>query len=183
MAPWSPSSSSAASSVSVKHRPQRHPVDTDILIGPWVHCTPTLLSSLTELREIKLSLRFFDDYFDVLTLLSSVTSTKIDTVTLFVWECPFPDDLDHFPLRWLGVENALCRLWELKKGTESVGRIVVDVHFDDAELAGEVSKLFGRGEFMPRFQEGGVVNIGMQPVGLNCAMASIMPEVLGGGFM
>ena len=177
MVPWSPSSSSTASSVSIEHHLQQHPVDTDIFIGPWVRCPPTLFSPLTELRDIKLSLRFFNNYFDVLTLLSSVMSTKIDSVTLFAWECHFQDDLDTFSLRWLGIENALCRLWELKKGTESVGRIVLDVHFDNAKLADKVSKLLGRGEFMPRFQEGGVVNIGMQPVGLNCAMASIMPEV------
>ena len=141
-----------------------------------VRCPSSLLSSLTELREIKLSLRFYNDYFDVLTILSSVTSTKINSATLFVWECPFPDDLVDFTLRWSKIENALCRLWELKKGTESVGGVVVEVYFDRGGLADEVLRLSGRGEFMPRFQEGGVVNVWTQPVDLNRAMASIMPE-------
>jgi len=37
-------------------------------------------------------------------------------------------------------------------------------------------RLSGRGEFMPRFQEGGVVNVRTQPVDVTRAMASIMPE-------
>ena len=145
-------------------------------IGPLVHCPPSLLSPLTELREVKLSLRLYNDYLDVLAILSSITSTKINSVTLFVWECPFPDDLGSFSLKWLEIENALCRLWELKKGTESVDVVVVDVHFDCAGLGDEVLRLSGRGEFMPRFQEGGVVNVGTRPVDVNRAMASIMPE-------
>ena len=131
---------------------------------------------MTELREVKLSLRFYNDYFDVLTIISSITSTKIKSLTLFVWECPFPDDPEYFSLKWLKIENALCRLWELKKGTELADMVVVDVHFDRVGLGDEFLRLSGRGEFMPRFQEGGVMNVRTQPIDLNRAMASIMPE-------
>lgn len=141
-----------------------------------VHCPPTLLSPLTELQDIKLSLRFYNDYFDVLTILSSITSTRISSVTLFVWECPFPHDIENFSLRWLEIENALCRLWELKKGAESTGGVVLNVHFDDEGIANEVLRLSGGGEFLSRFREGGVVNVGTQPVDSNRAMSSIMPE-------
>jgi len=144
--------------------------------SPLVHCPDTLLSPLTELREITLSLRFFNDYFDVSTILSSITSTKIDSVTLFVWECPFPNVLENFSLRWIKIENALCRLSGLKKGSESVGDIVLDVYLDDEECADEVLRLLERGEFMSRFREGGVANVKMQPVDLNRAMLSIVPE-------
>lgn len=57
------------------------------------------------------------------------------------------------------IENALCRLTELKKGTGFVPEIVLDVHFDHKQVANEVSRLLERGEFMPRFQKGGVVNV------------------------
>ena len=146
--------------------------------GPLVHCPSNLLSSLTELQEIKLSLRFYNDndYFDVLTILSSVTSTKITSVTLFVWGCPSPDSLGYFSLRWLKIESALCRLWELKKGTEPAGGVVVDVRFDRGGLADGILRLSERGEFMPRFQEGGVVNVRTQPIDLKRVMDSITPE-------
>lgn len=172
--PWNPSSSSTASSVSIKRRFWRRPIDTNVFTGPLVPCPLTLLSPLTELRDAKLSLRFFNDYFDVLNTLSSITSTKINSVTFFVWECPFPDDLGEFSMRWLKIENALCRLWELKRGIEPVGGVVVDMHFDDAKLADEVSRLSGRGEFMSRFQEGGVLNVRM--LDSSRAMAGVMPE-------
>jgi len=93
---------------------------------------------LTELREVRLSLRFHNDYFDVLAILSSITSTKMNFVTLFVWECPFPDDLEYFSLKWLRIENALCRLWELKKGIKSVDVVAVDLYFDCVGLGDEV---------------------------------------------
>lgn len=70
----------------------------------------------------------------------------------------------------------MCRLWELKKGTESEGVVVVDVYFDREGFGDEFLKLSRRGEFMSRFQEGGVVNVRMQPIDLNRAMASITPE-------
>lgn len=172
--PWNPSSLSPVSSVRIGHRLWGRPIDTNIFTGPLVHCPPTLLSPSTELRNVKLSLRFFNDYLDVLTILLSITSTKIDSVTLFAWECPFPDDLENFSLRWFKIEDALCRLWELKKGSESGGGVMVDVYFDGAELADEVSRLSRRGEFMPRFQEGGILNIGM--CDYNRAMAGIVPK-------
>jgi len=144
--------------------------------SPLVHCPDTLLSPLTELRDITLSLRFFNDYFDVSTILSSITSTKITSVTLFVWECPFPEDIDNFSLRWIKIETALCKLSELKKRSESVGEIVLDVYLDDEECAVEVLRLSERGVFMPQFREKGLVNVWMQPIDLNRAMLSIVPE-------
>jgi len=161
--------------VSSNHRFQAHPL-IPTFVGPLVRCPPSLLSSLIELREIKLSLRFYNDHLDVLTILSSITSTKINSVTLFIWECPFPDDLEYFSLKWMKIESALCRLWELKKGTESAGVVVVDVYFDRVGLGDEFLRLSGKGEFMPRFQEGGVMNVRTQPIDLNRAMASIMPD-------
>jgi len=70
----------------------------------------------------------------------------------------------------------MCRLTELKKRAESVGEVVLDIFFDKEELAIEVVGLLGRGEFMPRFREGGAVNVKTQPMDLNGAMLSIMPE-------
>ena len=64
----------------------------------------------------------------------------------------------------------------MKKGTESVGGVVVDVYFDDGGIAGEVLRLLERGEVMSRFQEGGVVNVRMDPIDLYLAMVSITPE-------
>ena len=174
MTRWSLSSSYPVSSVSNRHHFYAHPL-IPTFVGPLVHCPPNLLSSLTELREVKLSLRFYNDYFDILAILSSITSTRMNSVTLFVWECPFPDDLEYFSLRWSKIENALCRLWELK-GTGSADMVVVDMYFDLVGLGDEVLRLSRRGEFMPRFQEGGVLNVRTQPVEVNRAMASIMPE-------
>ena len=141
-----------------------------------IQCPLTILSPLTELRDIKLSLRFFSDYSDVLAILSSITSAKINSVTLFIWECPFPDDLDNFSMRWLKIENALCRLWQLKRGTEYMGEVVLDVHLDEKKLAEEVFRLSERGEFMPRFQEGGVVKVRRQPIDLDRPPFSVVPE-------
>ena len=53
---------------------------------------------------------------------------------------------------------------------------MVDVYFDREGFGDEFLKLSRRGEFMSRFQEGGVVNVRMQPIDLNRAMASITPE-------
>ena len=97
-------------------------------------------------------------------------------MTLFIWDFPSPGDLDGFSLRWTKVENALCRLTELKKRAKSLDEVVLDVYFDDEELATEVSMLSEGGGFMPRFREGGVVNIRTQPVDLTLAMLSIVPE-------
>ena len=124
-----------------------------------VHCPDTLLSPLTELRDVALSLLFSDDHFNAPTILSSITSTKVTSVTLFIWQCPLPNGLNDFSLRWMEIENALCRLTELKRGTGFVPEIVLDVHFDHKQVANEVSRLLERGEFMPRFQKGGVVNV------------------------
>lgn len=96
-------------------------------------------------------------------------------MTLFIWECPFPGNLDTFSLRWVKIENALCRLAELK-GTESTGGVVLDVYFDDKEPANEVLRLAERGEFMPRFQERGVVNVCTERMDLQRAMLRIVPE-------
>lgn len=91
-------------------------------------------------------------------------------MTLFIWECPLPGNLDTFPLRWVKIEDALCRLTELKKRTEPVGEVVLDVYFDEKEPANEVLRLAERGEFMPRFQERGVVNVRTERMDLKCAM-------------
>jgi hypothetical protein len=122
---------------------------------------------LTELRDIKLSLRFFSHYFDVLAILSSITSNEMTFVTLFVWEFPSPDDLDNFSLKWLKIENALCRLWELKKGTESVGEVALNVYLDNEKLTDEISELLKRGKFMPRLQEGGVMSVRIRTIDLS----------------
>lgn len=75
------------------------------------------------------------------------------------------------------IENALCRLSGLKKGTGSVGEIVLDVYLDNGKCTDGIPRLSERGEFMPRFRrEGGVVNVKMQPVDLNRAMLSIVPD-------
>lgn len=74
------------------------------------------------------------------------------------------------------IENALCRLSELRKGAESGGKIVLNVHFDDERLANEVSGFTERREFMAQFQEGGLINVEAQQMSLNLAMSNIVPE-------
>jgi len=69
---------------------------------------------------------------------------------------------------------------ELKKRAESVDEVLLDVYFDKEELATEVVGLSERGEFMPRFREGGVVNVKTQPMYLNGAMLWIVPEEFAG---
>ena len=121
-------------------------------------------------------MRFLNDHHIVLAILSSITSAKIDTITFIIWECYYPDDLEGFCLRWAKIENALCRLSELKERAECGGRVVLNVHFDDGRCAREVSGSAERGEFMPRFQEGGVVNVETRPMDVDQAMAMITPE-------
>lgn len=74
------------------------------------------------------------------------------------------------------IETALCRLSELKKGAGPGGKVVLNVHFDDERLMNEVHGLVEGGEFMPLFQEGGVVKVGRQQIGMSQAMSNIMPE-------
>ena len=143
--------------------------------APWVHCSNTLLSSLTHLRDIVLSLQFLNDHPNVLAMLSSITSTKINSVTLIVWGCSYPHDLENFCFRWTQIENALCRLSELRKRLESGGKVVLNVCFDDERLANEVSEFVGGREFMPRFQERGVIKVELEPMGPNRAMSIIVP--------
>ena len=123
-----------------------------------------------------LSLRFLHDHPNAVAMLSSVTSTKIQSVTLIVWGCLYPDDLDNFCLRWTQIENALCRLSELRKGKESGREVVLNVHFDDERLANEVSGFVGGREFMPRFQERGLINVELEQMDSNRAMSIIAPE-------
>lgn len=104
----------------------------------------------------------------------------INSVNHFIRGCPFPDDLDDFSLRWM-IGNALRRLTGLKKRTESPSEAVLDVYLDDKGLASGVSMLSGRGDFMPRFQGKGVINVRTQPMDLNRAMLSILPEESRGG--
>lgn len=70
----------------------------------------------------------------------------------------------------------MCRLSELKKGSGSGGEVVLNIHFDDERLANEVTGYVERKEFMPRFQEGGRVNVEAQRMDLNRAMSNIVPE-------
>ena len=53
---------------------------------------------------------------------------------------------------------------------------MLDVYFDDKEPANEVLRLAERGEFMPRFQERGVVNVCTERMDLQRAMLRIVPE-------
>ena len=129
---------------------------------------------MINLQDITLSLRFLNDHLNVFTILSSITSTKIKSITLIIWECYYPDDLENFCFRWMKIENALCRLSELRKGTESGGELVLNVHFDDERVANQVFGFAGRKEFMPRFQEGGLINVETQGVDLNRAMSNIV---------
>ena len=73
---------------------------------------------MTELRDVTLSLRYLDDHHHTLMILSPIVSTEVDSVTLIVWGCQYPNDLEDFCSRWMEIENALCRLSELKDATE-----------------------------------------------------------------
>ncbi|KAF9778967.1 hypothetical protein BJ322DRAFT_1173063 [Thelephora terrestris] len=136
----------------------------------------TLLSTLTNLRDIALSLRFVRNNPDVATILSSITSTKIDSVTLIIWDCYYPNDLENFCSRWTSIENALCRLSGLRRRAECEGKVVLNVHFVDRRCAIDVLGLAERGEFMPRFQEGGVVKVETRTKDVNHVVSSIVPE-------
>ena len=133
----------------------------------------TLLSPLTGLRELTHSIRFRSDHHDLLSILSSITSAKIDSVTLIVWDCYYLDDLEDFRLRCARVENVLCKLSET---AECGGRMALNVLFWDGGFAKVVSGHAERGELMLRFQERGVVNVETRPMDRNQAMASITPE-------
>lgn len=50
----------------------------------------------------------------------------------------------------------------------------MNVHFDDERVANEVHGFAQRGEFMPRFQEGGVVNVERQAMDINLAMSKLL---------
>ena len=54
--------------------------------------------------------------------------------------------------------------------------MVLNVYFDDERYAKGVSWYVKRGEFMPRFQEGGVVNVETRPIYMNQAITSVTPE-------
>ena len=79
-------------------------------------------------------------------------------------------------MRCARIENKLCRLSELRERTECGGRVVLNVYFDDERYAKGVSWYVKRGEFMPRFQEGGVVNVETRPIYMNQAITSVTPE-------
>ena len=53
---------------------------------------------------------------------------------------------------------------------------MVDMYFDDAGIAGGILMLSERGEFMPRFQEGGVVNVRTEPIDSRLALVNLTPE-------
>ena len=74
------------------------------------------------------------------------------------------------------VENALCRLSELRKGAKSGGEVVLNLYFDDEIFAMGVSEFVERREFMPRFQERGLINVEPQRITLDRAMSIIVPE-------
>ena len=130
---------------------------------PWIHCPDTVFFPLTELRDITLSLRSLINHPAVVKILSSITSTKIDSVTFIVWQCYYPHNgLRNFCPKWIEIDKALCRLSELREGTESGGEVVLNLHFDDEGLAEEFSEFLENRELMPLFQELGLINIEVQ---------------------
>ena len=70
----------------------------------------------------------------------------------------------------------MCRLSELKERAGCGDKVVLDVHFDNEDLAGEVLGFAKRGEFLPRFQEVGVVNVETEPMCIERAILWMMPE-------
>ena len=126
-----------------------------------------LLSPLTELRDITLSLQDSNAHNHAHMILSSVVSTKVNTVTLVVWTFQYQKGLEDFCLRWMKIENALCRLSNQKERAGSGGKIVLNVNFDDQLFANRVSIISERGELLPRFQEVGVVNVDTRPMGVD----------------
>ena len=109
-------------------------------------------------------------------ILSSIVSTKVDSVTLIVWGCQYPNDLEDFCSRWTEIENALCRLSELRERAECGGKVVLNVHFDNEAFAGEVFSFAKRGEFFSRFQDVGVVEVETGVMDMNRAISRVMPE-------
>ena len=108
-------------------------------------------------------------------MLSSIVSTKVDFVTLIVWGCQHPNDLGDFCSRWAQIENALCRLSELKDRAGCGDKVILNVHFDNEAFAGEVFGFARRGEFLPRFQEVGVVHVKTELMDMDRAMSRMMP--------
>lgn len=123
-----------------------------------------------------MTLRFLTDNPNVAAMLSSITSTEINSVALIVWDFCYPEDLDDFCLRWTSIENALCRLSGLKKEAECGGKVVLNVYFNDERFASEVSRFAERGEFLPRFREGGVLKVETRRMDVNHPTLSIVPE-------
>ena len=74
------------------------------------------------------------------------------------------------------IENALCRFSKLKERAGCGGKVVLNASFDDELFANRVSKISERGEFLPQFQEVGVVNVDTRPMGVDPTMSMIMPE-------
>ena len=115
-----------------------------------------LLSPLTELRDIALSLRYSNSH-DILAVFSSIVSTKLNSIALIFCDSEFIGD-EASRLRWGLLEEALCRLSELRRSWDG-GRITLNVYSDDELFVNNTSELAGRGEYLPLFQEVGVVNV------------------------
>jgi hypothetical protein len=109
-------------------------------------------------------------------MLSSIVSTKVNSVTLIVWGCQYPKDLRDFCSRWTRIERALCRLSELKERAGCGRKVSLNIHFDNEVFADYVFEFAKRGEFLPWFQEVGVVNVETQLMDVDRAMSRMMPE-------
>ena len=143
---------------------------------PGLRFPDDLLSPLTGLRDITLSLRYLDDHHGSPAILSSIASTKVDSVTLIFLGFPNSTALKNLRSGWTEIEDALCRLSELKKRAGCGGEVVLNVHFDNGTLANQVLKFAERGEFVSRFQEVGVVNVHTRPMREDHAVLMMMPE-------
>lgn len=55
---------------------------------------------------------------------------------------------------------------------------MLNVYFGDERFASEVSGFTERREFMPRFQERGLVNVKVERMDLNRAVSTFVPEDL-----
>jgi hypothetical protein len=131
---------------------------------------------LTGLRDIALSLRYLDDHHGTSTILSSIVSTKVDSVNLIFWGFPSSNTLKNLRSGWTEIEDALCRLSGLKKSAGCGSEVVLNVHFDNWTLANQVFGFAETGEFLSRFQEVGVVNVHTRPMKENDAVSMMMPE-------
>ena len=69
----------------------------------------------------------------------------------------------------------MCRLSELKERVGCGDKVILNVHFDNEAFAGEVFGFARRGEFLPRFQEVGMVHVKTELIDMDRAMSRMMP--------